>query len=267
MKTNLPNQTQINKAVFKFTLKLCLIGLMNLPIAAYGSNFFQRNSLPENDAPQKLTPNVEIEREIKGSETHFYEVEVKENDCIHLTIQQKGIDVIINVRNPAGKSISQVDRPNGSVGRETVTFIAEENVAYIVEITGYNPNLLPNKYSILLAEASPPNEADRMRIFAERLTTEAELLRNKGAEDYNRQAVEKFLQAFSIWEKLNDSYEQAVVYYGLGWSYIQLNKYGEATLNFARALKIVQTSGDEFAQTINYAGIGWAEFYIKQIME
>lgn len=233
--------------------------------AADAGNLPEKISFPKPDAPQVLAPKIEIDREIHGRETHSYEIEVKAGDCARLIVRQKGIDVVIHAKNPAGKILTEVDRPNGSVGRETATFIAEETGAYIVEISGYNRDLLPNKYAVMLEELSPPTEADKLRIAAEKLTTEGESLRYTGEIKADakllEQAFTKFQAALPIWEKLNDTYEQSVVDYGLGWTYIPQGKYNDATLSFARGLKIAQTLGDEYAQTIDYAGIAWSEFY------
>lgn len=254
------------KVVFKLGIELCLLSLAVLSVFAAGiEKIYPKRFLKQDISEQKLTVGIEIEREIRGGESQFFTVEAKTGDCVRLVVQQKGIDVTIHVRNPAEQTVTEVDRPNGSVGRETATFIAGQDGAFQIQIAGYDTNLLPNKYSILLYSLSLPSEADKMRIAAEKLTTEGESLRARGQNNADEklleQAITNFQQALSIWEKLNDSYEQAVVFYGLGWTYIPQSKYNEATLSFARALKTAQSHGDRYAETINFAGIGWSEFY------
>lgn len=255
------------KVVLKLALRLCVVGLTSLIVAftAHATNPAQKNSRPNTDEPQILTAKIVVEREIRGRETHSYKIEAKAGDCVRLIIQQKGIDVIIVVKTPDGKAIAKIDRPNGSIGRETATIIAEENGAYLIEVSGYNQDLLANKYTILLEDLSQPLEADRQRIIAEKLTTEGESLRFAGERKTNakilEEALEKFQAALTIWESLSDFYEQAVIQYGLGWTHIPQGRYEKATLSFARGLKISQTLDDKYAQTLNYAGIGWSELY------
>lgn len=254
------------KVVLKLVLESCLLGLMSFSVlAADAAEIAQINSFSLNDSPQILTAKIELEKEIRGTETHSYKVEAKAGDCVRLIVRQKGIDVTIALKTSKGKMIAEIDRPSGSFGRETATFIAEENGAYLVEVSGYNSDLLANKYTILLEELSPPVESDRQRIVAEKLTSEAEAVRfdgqNKADVEMLKQALTKFRAALAIWENLSDFYEQAVVQYGLGWTHIPQGRYDQATLSFARGLKIAQTLGDEHAQTLNYAGIGWSEFY------
>ena len=254
------------KVVFELVLASCLAGLPALFVFAVPAQLAaQKKFSTAAGSPQFLTPNVEVEKEIRGSETHLYNVKAEAGDCVRLIVWQKGIDVTVSAKNSDGKILTEVDRPNGSVGRETATFIPEETGAFIVEVSGYNRDLMPNKYSILLKELSPPTEVDRRRIVGEKLTSEGESLRfggeSKADAQLLAQAFAKFKAARAIWEKSGDAYEQSVVDYGLGWTYIPQGKYDEATLSFARGLKTAQSLGDEFAQTIDYAGIGWAEFY------
>lgn len=253
------------KVVLKLALELCLVGLAGSVNLLAADQHLQKKSPPKTDTVQVLAPNVELEEEIRGGETHIYKIEAEAGNCVRLIVRQKGIDVVIQIKNFAGKLLTEVDRPNGSVGRETVTFIAEESGAYLIEIQPNGKYLLPNNYSILLESLSPPTDADKLRIKAEKLTTEGESLRSQGESKADakllEQAFEKFQAVLPVWEKLNDVYEQAVVDYGVGWTYIPQGKYDEATLSFARGLKIAQTLGDEYAQTINYAGISWSEFY------
>jgi CHAT domain-containing protein len=254
------------KIVLKLTVGSCLLGLMGFSIlASDADSITQKNSFSVTDSPQILIAKIELEKEIRGRETHSYKIEAKTGDCIRLIVRQKGIDVIITVKTPVGKVIAEIDRPNGSFGRETVTFIAEDNGAYLVEVSGYNQDLLANKYTILLEELSQPVESDRRRIVAEKLTTEGESLRFAGERKTDakllEEALTKFQEALTIWESLSDFYEQAVIHYGLGWAHIPQGRYDRSTLSFARGLKIAQTLGDEYAQTLDFAGIGWSEFY------
>lgn len=219
---------------------------------------------PEQES-QKLTPSAEVEKIIRGGESHFYKIELKAGECARLIIRQKGIDLTITVKNPDEKIVKVVDRPNGSYGRETVTFTAEENGEFLIKISPLFSYLLPDRYSILLDGISAPTESDELRSRAEKLMTEGENLRVAGESNANSkmlaQAYEQFQSAAIIWQQLRDDYEQAVVSYGTGWTFIPQGKYDQATISFSKGLKIAQALGDEYAQTLNYAGIGWSEFY------
>jgi hypothetical protein len=42
-----------------------------------------------------LTPEEPIERELKSGESHSYRVSLKTGQFLHLTIEQRGIDVVV----------------------------------------------------------------------------------------------------------------------------------------------------------------------------
>ena len=212
-----------------------------------------------------LKLNTKIESEIGGGQTHFYKIKIQAGNCARLIVLQKGIDLTITVKNPDGKIVTAVDRPNGSFGRETVTFTSEVEGEFSILISPLFSYLSPEKYSILLSGISAPTKSDDLRNHAEKLMTEGENLRVAGENNADSEklarAFEKFHEASAIWQNLGDVYEQAVADYGLGWTFIQQGKYDKATISFSKGLQIAQTLGDEYAQTINYAGIGWSEFY------
>src|SRR5262245_28116747 len=68
-----------------------------------------------------------IERELKGGETHSYRVSLKAEQFLHADVEQKGIDLIVAVFGPDGKQITESDSPNDRWGPEPVLLIAENS--------------------------------------------------------------------------------------------------------------------------------------------
>src|SRR5262245_34784365 len=59
-----------------------------------------------------------LERDLKPGEAHVYLVPLAVGESALIVVKQMGVDVVVEVRDPAGKTIASVDSPNGRNGDE-----------------------------------------------------------------------------------------------------------------------------------------------------
>lgn len=213
---------------------------------------------------QEIKPNQKIVRELKGGETHIYTVQAKEENALRFVIRQHGVDVKVEINATNGSLLKAVDRPNGSIGRETVTFIAPNTAIYRVSIISYFKSAPSGKYQISLTVAEMPTETDQKRNIAENLTSDGENLRYAKKAETKQQAVQKFAAALEIWRELDDVYESAVCFYGLGWTHYDLSNFTEAAINFSRALNVMRELDDDYGQALNHFGLGTTEYNLNE---
>src|SRR5689334_8812769 len=71
-----------------------------------------------------LQPGTPIERTLGSAQVHTFTVDLQENTYVQLAVDQRGIDVIVKVSSPSGKSLGEFDSPNGNDGPENVSFVA-----------------------------------------------------------------------------------------------------------------------------------------------
>lgn len=83
---------------------------------------------------QNLQLGTPVERQLGPGQAHTYTVTLEENQFVQLVIEQRGIDVIVRVASPAGKSLGDYDSPNGNNGPENVSFVAATPGAYRVTV-------------------------------------------------------------------------------------------------------------------------------------
>jgi len=113
---------------------------------------------------QALQLGTPIERSIAGREAHVYLVTLDENQFAQLVVDQRGIDVVINVSSPGGKSLGDFDTPNGDSGPENVSFVGITKGIYRVTVTPLNQGEAgPGKYQIKLTELRPATEQEISR--------------------------------------------------------------------------------------------------------
>ena len=108
-----------------------------------------------------LQLNTPIERTIGTGQTHAYEIVADENTYVQLTVEQRGIDVVVRVHHPNGRKPSEYDSPNGTEGPENVSFVTTAKTPYRIEITPLAREVVPaGKYEIRLIELRPATEQE-----------------------------------------------------------------------------------------------------------
>ena len=88
---------------------------------------------------QTLQLNQPIGRKLGLNETHTYTVTLEENMFAQLVVEQNGIDIIVKVAAPNGKSLGDFDSPNGTEGPENVSFVGIVAGAYSVSVAPLTP--------------------------------------------------------------------------------------------------------------------------------
>ncbi len=139
---------------------------------------------------RKLELGKPIERELKGGESHTYEITLIANQFLNAVVEQKGIDVVVQVIAPDGKQILEVDSPNGDKGDEPVTLITEMTGVFKVNVQSLEKKVPVGKYEIRIKELRAATDTDHVLITqnralqeATKLTSEARGLRVKGNYD------------------------------------------------------------------------------------
>lgn len=123
----------------------------------------------QKPAVQSLQLGTPIERTIAPGQSHTYQVVAEENSLVQITVEQRGIDVVVRVTHPTGKKPAEYDSPNGDDGPENVSFVTAGKNPYFIEVTPLGREPGPaGKYEIRLIEL--------------RQATEQEIKESKGQE-------------------------------------------------------------------------------------
>ena len=117
--------------------------------------------LRQNPGTPTLQLGTPIERTIATGQTHSYQITADENTYVQITVEQRGIDVVVRVYHPKGRKPSEYDSPNGSEGPENVSFVTAAKTPYNIEVTPLNREVVPaGKYEIRLIELRPATEQE-----------------------------------------------------------------------------------------------------------
>jgi len=112
-------------------------------------------------AQTTLQPGTPVERELTTGQVHEFTVTLEENNFVQLVVEQRGIDVIVKVFSPSGKSLGDFDSPNGNDGPENVSFVAVAAGNYRVTVAPLEPkDGNAGRYQIKIVEVRQATEQE-----------------------------------------------------------------------------------------------------------
>lgn len=211
--------------------------------------------------PQKLEPDAAFERVLGGGESHSYVVEAQPGQPLLLTVEQRGIDVAIDVFDPEGKALGTVDTPTGREGPEQA--LVEGGGPYRVEVRG--PRSAPRgQYRLRLEVLPQTTPAERELVAAERVTTGAERLRKQGTAEAARQAAAGYAEAAGLWRSLGRRREEATALYVLATLHGALGDAKQAVAAYRQALPLWEALGDASRQADVLSSLGLAHYALGE---
>ena len=224
---------------------LMLLALTFVAGSAAAQNIELEPCTASAETSRVLGASERIASAMKANELHLYQVTLAANQYVHVVVEQKGIDVVISVRDPGGSVLFSRDSPNGKVGPEQISVKAQSAGTYQVGVcTGQTEPA--GTYEITLDGPRMPVAADEKRL-------EAEALQRAGGEEFrvNRNpttALELYKQALTKWEELGDNQEQGYILCAIGEMHRFRRDFTNSMSNFDQALLRLQAANDKSGQ-------------------
>ncbi|MFN7948887.1 MAG: CHAT domain-containing tetratricopeptide repeat protein [Blastocatellia bacterium] len=215
-----------------FTLSLAASGIVSGAVTA-------------QQEPGSLNPGVSTESDLKGGETHTYQVALTSGQFFHLVVEQKGIDVMLTLSGPDGQQLCQVDSLNGSDGPEPVVIVAEKTGTHRITVAATDEKAVAGRYAIRIAALREATPEDRRHAAAERAIEEGEKLRSQHTAAAVSAAIEKYQQALSYFLNSDDRYRHALLLYTIGVTRAESNNFRRVIENYNQALQIFEEIGDQ----------------------
>jgi CHAT domain-containing protein/Tfp pilus assembly protein PilF len=151
---------------------LAILGTASVILTASGQSI-----PPATLGPVPLTLGVPVEREIRGGVKHTFEIALERGEVATITVEQRSIDVIVEVIGADGGAMIDLDDAVGLRGKESIDVVAETTATHAVTV---RPTLDPapaGTYEIRLSERRPAaardyslHEVRKLRTRANRLT-------------------------------------------------------------------------------------------------
>lgn len=122
-------------AILAASFYICL--LTTTTFAQEGNIVFARGETTVTQGP-KLQLGTPVGRKLGPDDAHSYNITVEENSYVQVVVEQRGIDIVVQVAAPTGKSLGDFDTPNGANGPENVSFVAVTAGTYRIIVAPLN---------------------------------------------------------------------------------------------------------------------------------
>jgi CHAT domain-containing protein/Tfp pilus assembly protein PilF len=224
-------------------LLICLSAMTPSGKAHFRTGDLIRQSAQEQGAAgkgkdiQALETGKTIKRELAGGQHHSYQIGLSAGQFLKATIEQQGIDVVVQVSGPDGKQMMEFDSESRSQGEEQVSLVAEMTGDYRLTVRPKQNGAAASPYQIRIDELRAATEQDRALQEARRLYDEARRLMR--AAKYN-EALPFIERSLAIREQRlgPDHFDLILTLNALAILHSNKGDYAKADLLFQRVLAI-----------------------------
>jgi CHAT domain-containing protein/Tfp pilus assembly protein PilF len=205
-----------------------------------------------------------VEQAIAAGETRRIAVPVEAGRFLRIVVEQRGIDCVVGLTDPAGSRLTEVNNPADTRVHETIAFVADLPGRYLIEVTALSSGAPSGSCLVRLEELRGELPSDRPRIAAERAEAAADRLADQRSSESLRQALDRYGTALVLWRQLGDlgkRDKEGEMLYRLGVVRRLLGEPREALQFFNEALALQRQGGDPRAEamTLNQIGLShWA---------
>ncbi len=174
--------------------------------------------------PQKLERSRPIERRIAGGQAHSYRIELGAGQFVRLVLEQKGVDLALDLAAPDGKQLAVINltRPGGV---ESLSAETQVGGAYQLSIRALSPSHITGAY-LLQMEIRAPSTEDTQRIIAEGMLVQANPMVSQS--NIAPRAIELLDKALPLWRAIGDRYWEANTLNLLARAYSSISSYEKA---------------------------------------
>ena len=184
-----------------------------------------------------------VSRELKGGETHSYQLRLTSGQFVYAVVEQDNVDVVTAVFGPDGKQLSESDSPNDRWGAEPVIVLAAASGDYRVDIRSPNSRAPAGRYEIRIIALRSATATDRDHAAAQLAFDEARKLRQQQNPASKRAAIEKYEQVLPLFAKAQDHYRRTLTLHSIGLAYYGLNEVRTALDYFTQAAAVAVSAG------------------------
>jgi len=204
----------------------------------------------------ELKPNTSVQRSLSGGQTNEYRMALNKGQFIHAVVEQKGIDVEVELLGPDGKRVGHMDSLNSAWGPEPMVAIAEIPGEYRLRVISGNPKAAAGKYELRTLALRQATSEDIRHVEANRAVEEGQDLLGQGTTASLQQAAERFERASAFYRSSGEQYDEALALFSLGTAEAQSGNFSAALQAYELCLPLFRTLNDKAMQgdTLNSMG-------------
>ncbi|MCP4662385.1 MAG: tetratricopeptide repeat protein [bacterium] len=207
---------------------------------------------------RRLEPGASLERELAGGDAHAYRIALETEDFLHVVVDQRGVDVVVALFDPAGRKLIEADNPIGAQGPDPIFALAEATGDYRLEVRPWSETT-SGPYAVTIEARRPATARDRSAAAAARAFAEGERLSRHDEADALRDAVKSYEEALSLWRASQERFQETITERQLGRLWFRQGEVRTAVAHYERALALVVALGrrDQEASLRNQTGAAY----------
>lgn len=211
-----------------------------------------------------LIAEAGVDKLILPGQTHSYRLRLETGQFLRVVVEQKGVDLAIELADPEGKTIFEMDSPNGPFGPEPMSLIVEKPGEYGLTVKADSGNLREGHYVVTTVQIRTATSTDALHARGSLLIADGNRLVGDGTAAGFRAAVAKYEEALPLFRGAGDKYLEAGCLYQLGYMTFALSEKEKPQEYFARAQVLAHEIGDVQDEASAITALGWVQDSLSQ---
>ncbi|MCI0661007.1 MAG: CHAT domain-containing protein [Acidobacteria bacterium] len=203
---------------------------------------------------RELAPGAPIEREISGSEIHFYRFTLAAHQFVRISLSQREVDLKVRVLGIDGQLLAEENRP--MVGMEQVTFVVKTAGEYRLEVHAPKKDTGRGHYDLKIEELRAATQQDVARLAADKAITEGNRLRSNRKAESLRNAITRYEEAVPLYQAADDLEGQANALERIAQLHLNFGEIQKALERLSMALPIAQSLPERTLEAAILSGLG-----------
>jgi CHAT domain-containing protein/tetratricopeptide (TPR) repeat protein len=204
-----------------------------------------------------LELNRAIQRELPGGGVHSYRVVLSESQYLCVVVDQRGIDVIVRLFGPDGKQLREVDSPNGALGPEPISDVAEVAGLYRLDVASLDKDVPPGNYEVKITELRQVAGREKATLEAAEEAYEKGIRqRELKTPEARNEEIEQYKKAAELWASVGNRQREADMFHNIAQAFLNAGDYKMALLNYQAELPPRTSIGDLAGQAQALTNIG-----------
>jgi CHAT domain-containing protein len=175
---------------------------------------------------------------------------------LRLRLDHGHLDAVLRVRGPEGTVLGQVENLLHRTDPLSLTVVAQHDGTQRVEVELRSPHARGGPFRLSLEAARASGPEDGVRIQAEELRKDADVIQDARTVAAYPKAVADYRDAAERWRELGDSFERSVTLRHLGQLLEMTNRLDEAQTVIEDGVAEARRAGDAAGESEGLNGLG-----------
>jgi CHAT domain-containing protein/tetratricopeptide (TPR) repeat protein len=205
---------------------------------------------------RELRRGAAVVAELAGGQVHTYRIRLAAEQFLQVVVEQQGIDLALAASAPDGRRLIEIDRWEGTRGRERASVLAGTSGTYHLIVRPINKDARAGRYAIAVDVLRTAAPEDGAQVAAEALFAEARQLHRQATAGPWRRAVSLYEASLPTWRAIGDRLTEAATLHNLAELHKSLNDFPKALQTYEQALALRRSENDRQGQAATLGNIG-----------